>query len=186
MSAIRLPEAVRLAAQRVAGRYVAKLPFHLRTDDILQAALIGAFEAVRDFGTDVPIAFVQRRARWAICDWLRMTDFRGQRGHRALPDVRVNYGVDLERPDGESWEARLADPSLPIDELVAEREALARALRGLTPLERFIVRGYFGRGHRLMHIARVLGYSEPYISKKCAAAVEKLRAALHPKEESEP
>jgi RNA polymerase sigma-B factor len=79
---------------------------------------------------------------------------------------------------GVSDSAGLAVAERDIEEDVAERLALADALRALTPRERFIVRLRFVDELTQAEIARSLGISQVHVSRLIRDAVGKLRREL--------
>lgn len=186
--------------QRLASRFMRRLPRSVQRDDLVAAGTVGLFHALRSTSHTSPAmfaAYASVRIYGAMIDELRRHDWSPRRRkapaaandvapHAARSDVSIAplracvavVGFD-DLPVGAV--AALAEEGLsPLEEALAksEREALHAALRQLPEREREIVRMRYFEGIPSKAIAEALGLSEARISQLHARATCRLKELL--------
>ncbi|HWA29084.1 MAG TPA: sigma-70 family RNA polymerase sigma factor [Lacunisphaera sp.] len=170
-------------AERAANWYRARLGNKVELNELRAFAFIGLFDAARKFVSATRSNSFEKYARarigGAIKDGLRSLEWRQRRlarGRPELENVRPVSDIDVER---------FADLAPVPEELLEEAQgrhatasAVARALAGLLPREREIIRRHYFDGVSFEVIAREQAVSQPRISQLKRRALQKLRELL--------
>ena len=172
-------------AHRAAQRYKRRLPPHACTDDLLNVALMGVWEAVTrryDKGVQAMTALAIIRAQGAIVDFLRARDWTSRKMRRdgeahALLSIDVRnstfappYEVLIQRrtPEDEAAENQLAH---------RKEVALEAALQLLCARERYIVRRLL-TGVKQADLANELNVSAARISQIMSKVLPVLKLSI--------
>jgi RNA polymerase sigma factor (sigma-70 family) len=164
-------------AGRIASNWMRKLPPMVKADAIRQAALRGAWDALR-LDPDASTAYLRLRINGEIIQELRDHDWhnRGQR-QRGEHYAFVYY----EHPDDmEDALEHAGAQSIPSPEDALERKrCVERALSTpMTAKDQRILREYFVEGRTMRAIGEGLGISEARVSQRTTIAIERMRCTV--------
>lgn len=168
-------------AYKVAYRYRRKLPSYISTDDLVNVALMGVWEAVTrryENGLGPMIALASLRAQGAVIDYLRTLDWSSRRmrsnGTPATMlylgehDLDLNYAESaayLRTPEDEAAENQIES---------RKSAALEEALAKLSDRTRYIIRRLLA-GEPHVVVAAELNVSAPRISQILTETLPKLK-----------
>lgn len=169
-------------AHAVARKYQRRIPLHECTDDLVNVALMGVWEAVtrryKD-GVRAMTALAYIRANGSVVDYLRARDWATRYSRKMGRETKMVY-MDAYEEWTEAHIALLLRVT-PEDE-AAERQtserknkALEEALATLEARDRYVVRRLLA-GVSQVAIASELKVSEPRISQILSRVLPKLRA----------
>jgi RNA polymerase sigma factor (sigma-70 family) len=171
-------------AYRIAHSYKRRLPLHEHTDDLVNVALMGVWEAVlrrHNDSMESLTALAVIRAQGAIIDYLRSKDWATRHSRKIGKPAKMLYLH--EDSLSESFIPSLVTSTTPEDEAVdnqasAQRsQALELGLAALGARERYIVRRLLA-GAAQVEIAKELKVSGPRISQILTRALPKLKAVV--------
>jgi RNA polymerase sigma factor for flagellar operon FliA len=126
----RLVEAFSPYVHRVLGRMAIQLPSHLAMEDLLQAAMVGLYQAIERYNPDRGVgfeSFAYRRIRGAILDELRSLDYVSRSSRAKIRRVEAALQEWLQQHGAPPTEQELADV------VGMEREKLALLLDEAQP-----------------------------------------------------
>jgi RNA polymerase sigma factor (sigma-70 family) len=162
----------------IAGGYAKRLPANVLHADILQAALLGAFDAIRrhpDRGGREFEAYHRRRIVGSIQDELRAQDFAPRRTRQGNRTFRV-FGFDDVAAD---WEERFAGEGADPEELAISRLDAQKALDApLNVIDRRVFTRHFIHGKKQDDVALEEGTSPARISQRESRAIRVMRSHL--------
>lgn len=173
-------------AHKIARRYRSKIPPHVGTDDLVNVALVGVWEAVTrrySHGLQAMTALAHIRAQGSIIDYLRARDWSSRRARKAGEAVTIVYfddfKVDLDNPNlGQSVLHSFVTPE---DELIDSQDkgrraaVLEGALNTLSARDQYIMRKLLA-GTAQVEVARELNVSAPRISQVFYRSLPRLKA----------
>lgn len=180
-------------AHRIVRRYKRKLPIHMRTDDLLNVALMGVWTAVNRYyakGMQVMTAVAALRANGAVVDYLRTRDWATKYSRKIGNPVTMTYiedyaskhsSVDYTEPNTGFMLTALKQLHTPEDEAaenqIARRRnaALEDALLLLDDRDRYVMRQLL-KGVSQAEVATKLKVSAPRISQIVQRVTPRLRA----------
>ncbi len=169
-------------AHAVARKYQRRIPLHECTDDLVNVALMGVWEAVsrryKD-GVRAMTALAYIRANGSVVDYLRARDWATRHSRRIGNAAKVIY-LDAYEEWTEAHMALLTKVT-PEDEAaesqvsVRKNKALEAAIATLAERDRYVVRRLLA-GVSQVAVAAELKVSEPRISQILYRALPKLKA----------
>lgn len=162
----------RALAKRIALKVKSRLPQHVPTDDLLQAALIGLWDALRKMPADITpehrLARLKMRIRGRVIDELRALDWFPRYARDSGAMLSMYHAAPLERsPD------RAHTP----EELAEQDSAVAMAIDSLDErMRRVIVDRVMGVGQE--ETGAALGVSQCRICQMYHLALVEMRRTL--------
>jgi RNA polymerase sigma factor for flagellar operon FliA len=187
--------------KRLAHHMKAKLPPSVEVDDLIQAGMIGLFDAISRYEETHGAQFetyAVLRIRGAMLDELRSSDWlpRSTRQNmRKIESAMSSLQQKLGRPpteavyyedfkgeddDGSFLDRYSVDDEDPLRALLDTdfRQAVINAIDNLPPREKILMGLYYEEELNLKEIGAVMGVSESRVSQLHTQAVARLRAAL--------
>lgn len=169
--------------RKIAGGFQRKLPRNVLREDIIQAGMLGLWDAIRRRPDTIDTHFEQYiriRVRGAILDELRSEDWLPRRlRDRIDREEGTTASVSMVRFDDVSeWEQNKALKSTHQEEQVElsrEVQILISVLERLPARERMIMEAHYIKGVKFTDLAKELGVSEPRISQLHSRAVARVK-----------
>jgi RNA polymerase sigma factor (sigma-70 family) len=169
-------------AYTVARKYQRKIPRHECTDDLVNVALMGVWEAVtrryKD-GTQAMTALAYIRANGSVADYLRTRDWTTRHSRKLGKETKMVYMEAYE--EWTDVHKALLTRVTPEDEAAENQvnarkgKALEAALATLSARDRYVVRRLLA-GVPQVTIAAELKVSEPRISQILFRVLPKLKS----------
>jgi len=135
--------------------------------------MIGLWQAVQKGPSEAFGAYARIRIRGAIRDELRRHDWVP----RAVRARLRESGIKADLVPIEDYDARYEVTAEQICERRQELAKVFRAIKLLTPRQRYVVLEHYAKGRRFNELAAELGVSEPRISQLHSDALQRLRRA---------
>ena len=149
-----------------------RLPANIELDDLVQAGMVGAWQAVERYdGRGSLTGWAARRISGAMLDHLRQEHPAGRGG----PEVQF-VSLDETDADGNSGMPELPDQGADHADVLERQEAAQQRLRSLTAGQRGIVSEVL-EGRTLAAIGAARGYSESRASQVVGESVARLNGA---------
>ena len=188
--------------ERIASRFMRRMPSSVQRDDVVAAGTLGLFHALRSSThtcEEMFVAYARIRIQGAVLDELRKHDWSprrrktavedpcsatGEPSPRGAGDPPPKSGVSVVRfddlPAKSAASTIVDDTDSPLEDLIARREraALHTALTSLPEREARVVRLRFFDGMPSKAIAEEMHVSEARVSQLSARATTRLRAIL--------
>jgi len=173
-------------AHKIARSYRRKVPPHVGTDDLVNVALMGVWEAVTrrySHGLQAMTALAHIRARGSIIDYLRARDWSSRHARRSGKPAGILYFNDFSHDQaGDGFElAAIKLLTTPEDEAIENQEdarkaaVLEEALQTLSARDQYIMRKLLA-GTAQVELARELTVSAPRISQVFYRSLPRLKA----------
>ncbi len=187
--------------ERIASRFMRRMPSSVQRDDVVAAGTLGLFHALRSSThtcEEMFVAYARIRIQGAVLDELRKHDWSPRRRKtlestgsganesepRSAAEPPPKSGVSVVRfddlPAKSAASTIVDDTDSPLEDLIARREraALHTALTSLPEREARVVRLRFFDGMPSKAIAEEMHVSEARVSQLSARATTRLRAIL--------
>lgn len=166
-------------ARGVAYDVLRRLPSSVPADAVQQAALVGAWDALRRDPAASSV-YLRMRVRGEILDELRRLDWLPRR-HRARiaaeQDVGANVTIRSLEDVYEDWQDMVpGDGPSPEAALLLAAEVAEALSAPVSPIDAFIIQQTFFRGKMHREVAAELGISEARVSQRESRALAIMRA----------
>jgi len=162
----------RALARRIALKIKRRVPAHVPEEDLLQAALIGLWDALRKMPRDITeahrIAYLKLRIAGRVIDELRALDWF-TRSARKTHNLQMHHA--------EPSKERIPDRAHTPEELFLADTEVARAMGALDARRRGVVEAIVV-GHRQRAIGERMGISEPRVNQLYHSALADMRVEL--------